>query len=94
MQEKFMNTALKEAQKAYDKLEVPVGVVIVKDDKISTGNYCVGGITGYNKGIVNNCEVYDTQNLINGNWSGGIIGQNEGSIMNNVYYGNLSQVGK
>ena len=34
MQEKFMNTALKEAQKAYDKLEVPVGCVIVKDDKI------------------------------------------------------------
>ena len=32
--EKFMKTALKEAQKAYDKLEVPVGCVIVKDGKI------------------------------------------------------------
>ena len=32
--EKFMGAALKEAQKAYDKLEVPVGAVIVKDDKI------------------------------------------------------------
>ena len=32
--EKFMKEALKEAQKAYDKLEVPVGCVIVKDDKI------------------------------------------------------------
>ena len=34
MQEKFMKQALKEAQKAYDKLEVPVGCIIVKDDKI------------------------------------------------------------
>ncbi len=32
--EKFMKEALKEALKAYDKLEVPVGVVIVKNDKI------------------------------------------------------------
>ena len=29
-----MKQALKEAQKAYDKLEVPVGCIIVKDDKI------------------------------------------------------------
>ena len=34
MQEKFMKEALNEAKKAYDKLEVPVGCVIVKDDKI------------------------------------------------------------
>ena len=33
-EEKFMKEALKEAKKAYDKLEVPVGCVIVKDDKI------------------------------------------------------------
>lgn len=33
-QEKFMKEALKEAQKAYDKLEVPVGAVIVKDGKV------------------------------------------------------------
>lgn len=32
--EKFMKEALKEAQKAYDKLEVPVGAVIVKDNKV------------------------------------------------------------
>lgn len=32
--EKFMKEALKEAQKAYDKLEVPVGAVIVKEGKI------------------------------------------------------------
>ena len=34
MKEYFMKQALKEAQKAKEKLEVPIGVVIVKDDKI------------------------------------------------------------
>lgn len=34
MEEKFMKEALKEAQKAYEKLEVPVGVVIVNNGKI------------------------------------------------------------
>ena len=34
MQEKFMKEAIKEAQKAYKKLEVPVGAVIVKDGEI------------------------------------------------------------
>ena len=34
MQERFMKEALKEAKKAYDKLEVPVGAIIVKDGKI------------------------------------------------------------
>jgi len=34
MQEKFMKEALKEARKAYGKLEIPVGSVIVKDGKI------------------------------------------------------------
>ncbi|MGN1297292.1 MAG: tRNA adenosine(34) deaminase TadA [Clostridia bacterium] len=34
MNERFMKEALKEAKKAYDKLEVPVGAVIVKDGKI------------------------------------------------------------
>ena len=33
-QEKFMKEALKEAKKAYEKLEVPVGAIIVKDGKI------------------------------------------------------------
>lgn len=32
--EKFMNEALKEARKAYSEDEVPVGCVIVKDNKI------------------------------------------------------------
>lgn len=32
--EKFMKEALKEAKKAYEKLEIPVGAVIVKDGKI------------------------------------------------------------
>ena len=34
MEEYYMNQALKEAQKAYKKLEVPVGAIIVKDGKI------------------------------------------------------------
>lgn len=34
MQEYFMNEALKEAKKAYKKLEIPVGAVIVKDGEI------------------------------------------------------------
>ena len=34
MEEFFMKEALKEAKKAYEKLEVPVGAVIVKDGKI------------------------------------------------------------
>ena len=34
MEEKYMKEALKEAQKAFDKWEVPVGCVIVKDGKI------------------------------------------------------------
>ena len=33
-QKKFMNEALKEAQKAYQKGEIPVGAIIVKDGKI------------------------------------------------------------
>ena len=33
-QEHFMKEALKEAKKAYDKLEVPIGAVIVKDGQI------------------------------------------------------------
>lgn len=39
MEEKFMKEALKQAQKAYDKLEVPVGAVIVKDGKIIARAY-------------------------------------------------------
>ena len=34
MKDKFMKAALKEAQKAQNKDEVPVGCVIVKDNKI------------------------------------------------------------
>lgn len=32
--EKFMKQALKEANKAYDELEIPVGAIIVKDGKV------------------------------------------------------------
>ena len=34
MEEKYMKEALKEAKKAYDKLEIPVGAVIVKNGEI------------------------------------------------------------
>lgn len=34
LNEKWMKEAIKEAKKAYNKLEVPVGVVIVKNNKI------------------------------------------------------------
>ena len=37
--EKYMKIALREAQKAYNKLEVPVGAIIVKDDKIIAKAY-------------------------------------------------------
>ena len=39
MQEYFMKQALKEAEKAYKKLEVPVGAVIVKDGTIIARGY-------------------------------------------------------
>lgn len=39
LKEKFMKEALKQAQKAYEKLEVPVGAVIVKDGKIIARAY-------------------------------------------------------
>ena len=34
MEEKWMKEAIKEAKKAYEKLEIPVGAVIVKNGKI------------------------------------------------------------
>lgn len=37
--EYYMKEALKEAQKAYDKLEIPVGAVIVKDGEIIARAY-------------------------------------------------------
>ena len=36
---KFMKSALKEAEKSYDKEEIPVGAVIVKDGKIIARGY-------------------------------------------------------
>ena len=37
--EKFMKEALKQAKKAYDKLETPIGCVIVHEDKIIARGY-------------------------------------------------------
>lgn len=39
MDDKFMNYALKEAQKAYNKMDVPVGCVIVHNGKIIARGY-------------------------------------------------------
>ncbi len=39
MNDKYMNNAYKEATKAYDKGEIPVGAVIVKDGKIIAKGY-------------------------------------------------------
>ncbi len=39
MQEKFMRLALKEAIKAYKKGEVPVGAIIVKNNKVIAKSY-------------------------------------------------------
>ena len=38
-QERFMKEALKEARKAYNKEEIPVGAVIVKNKKIIAKGY-------------------------------------------------------
>ena len=37
--ESFMNQAVKQAKKAYDKLETPIGCVIVHEDKIIARGY-------------------------------------------------------
>lgn len=39
MKKKFMNEAIRQAKKAFDKDEVPVGAVIVKDNKIIARAY-------------------------------------------------------
>ena len=37
--ESFMKQAVKQAKKAYDKLETPIGCVIVHEDKIIARGY-------------------------------------------------------
>lgn len=39
VKEEFMKKALQQAKKAYDKLEVPVGAIIVKDGKVIASAY-------------------------------------------------------
>ena len=51
--EYFMNIALKEAKKALKNQEVPVGCVIVKDDKVFA--------KGYNKKEQKKCSVYHAE---------------------------------
>ena len=56
--EKFMREALKEAKKAYIKEEIPVGAIIVKDNKIIARAYNKKKRrkNGYNKTCGNNCN--------------------------------------
>ena len=64
------------------------------NNTVSVGYRFVGGIVGYNEGTVNNCEVTENEDMISGNYyKGGICGSNQGSSVNNTYYGNLSQNG-
>ena len=52
--EKFMKEALKQAKKASDKLEVPVGAIIVKDGKIIARAY---NQKEYKKDTTNHAEI-------------------------------------
>ena len=47
--ESFMKQAVKQARKAYDKLETPIGCVIVHEDKIIARGYAHAEILAINK---------------------------------------------
>ena len=51
--EKFMREALKQAKRAYEKGEIPVGAVIVKDNKIF-----------YEKEIKINAELFSSSKIV------------------------------
>ena len=53
MKNKFMEQALKEAQKAFEEDEVPIGCVIVKDNKIIA--------KAHNKKVKNNCAIFHAE---------------------------------
>lgn len=53
LDEKFMKSTLKQAQKAFNNQEVPVGCLIVKDGKIVA--------KGYNKKEKKHCSVYHAE---------------------------------
>ncbi len=50
---KYMDLAFMEAKKAYDNNEVPIGVVIVKDNSVLS--------LSYNKVETNNCAIYHAE---------------------------------
>ena len=60
MEEKtfFMKKALKEAEKAYNKGEVPVGAVIVKDGKIISRGHIKAKFKRNKKRYNNACRNY------------------------------------
>ena len=53
MDNKYFELAFTEAKKAYDNNEVPIGCVIVKNDKVIA--------TGYNLKETNNCCIYHAE---------------------------------
>ncbi len=57
-QEKFMKAALKEARKAYDLKEVPIGCVIVRDGKIIARGY---NRRNTDKSVLNHAEIIAIQ---------------------------------
>lgn len=54
MNNKFINIAYKEAKKAYEKKEVPVGAVIVKDNKVIAKAY---NLREKNKSSLSHAEI-------------------------------------
>ena len=56
--EYFMKLALKEAKKAYDELEIPVGAVIVKDGKVVAKAYNEKEKKHFSTGCCNVCASY------------------------------------
>ena len=54
------------------------------NDSITKGEF-VGGIVGYNKGIIENCQVIEST-IMGNNYVGGIVGYNDGNIINCGFY--------
>ncbi len=64
-----------------------IGIEISSDGVFSTTNY-VGGLVGYNRGIVSNS--YATGNITGGNDVGGLVGWNSGIVSNSYATGNIT----
>ena len=103
MEEKFMNEALKEARKAYEKLEIPVGAVIVKNGKIisrahnlketkqtATAHAEILAIQKANKKL-NNWRLIDCDMYVTLEPCSMCMGAIDSSRIKNIYIGTLDQ---